>query len=261
MADETVVTPGAETSTQQTETTDSTATQRPSAANTGEADKDRAGLIAAIQQERANRQRIQDELKAFRTQFEDRNTRLQHALSGENPQNAEEEEIRAAYFKLFPHHKGLTPEKLEKLERLLENADTYESSAAAMWNMRGKSARGELYKQIEAEYGGQLSERQQNRLVSNLVSHLQSNPELHKRYEAGDDEVITEFAKEWIEDFVEPVKRKVQKAELDRQKRVPGGRSTGVAAAGKKPINFNDSKAVEDAMVEDLRSRGVEFGR
>ena len=260
MADE-IVTQEAETSTQQTETTETAATQRPSAANTGEADRDRAGLIAAIREERANRQRIEKELETFRGQFEERNTRLQHALSGEDPRNAEEQEIKAAFYRLFPHYQDITPEDVKALKNVLANAKTYESSAAAMWNQRGKAARTELYKTVEAEYGGQLTERQQTRLVANLVTHLQDNPELHQRYEAGDDEVIADFAKEWIEDFVEPVKRKVQKAELDRQKRVPGGRSTGVAAAGKKPINFNDSKAVEDAMIEDMRSRGVEFGR
>jgi hypothetical protein len=87
-----------------------------------------------------------------------------------------------------------------------------------------------------------------------------ADPEFLRRHEEGDPTLVKEFAKQWIEDWFEPARRKVTANEVGRTRAVPGGRDRSVALNGGKKIDYTNPKAIEDAMVESFKSHGGTFG-
>lgn len=250
-------------------TTDTTKVADPSkkpdtSGTTGDWEARHRGAVADLQRERTARQRSEAEYKQLKTNFENEQKRVR-ALAGLDPgaeKEAEADQIRQRLFQLVPALERFGDEKtLERLEKLLGQADSLESGQRAMWANRGTQARKALFDTLKTHYGSDLSERQQGKIVTVLVDVLDNNPELKQAYEMGDDTPVLNFVKEWVEDFVEPIRRSAVASQVDRQQRVPNGgaRSVGTMSTRKK-IDFKDPKAVEDAMVESYRSHGGTYG-
>jgi hypothetical protein len=96
------------------------------------------------------------------------------------------------------------------------------------------------------------------RINQAYVAEAEQNPEFLKRHDAGDPKLIEEFVKNYVEDFVEPVRRKVTASQAGRFRPVPEGRERSTPMAGGKAIDVKDDKAVMDMLVS---SRKGQFGR
>lgn len=215
-----------------------------------------------LTEESRKRTELETKYKTLETQHAELDRRLKGALgvATQTPQETEAESIRQALFQLVPQLGRLTPEKMEQMEAMLERMGTFETIEQRVWGERGRAARTVLFETIEEAIGGDLSERQQGKILRALRAHIESDPELIARYEAGDDSVIEEYAKEWVEDFVKPQHRAELKTQVDRIRKVPNGRDRGVTPPRqKKAVNVNDPKAFGDALVESFRDHGGAF--
>ena len=73
--------------------------------------------------------------------------------------------------------------------------------------------------------------------------------------------LVKEFAKQWIEDWFEPARRRITASTLGQHRPVPSGKDRGLVTQGEKKIDVNDAKAVEDILVAGFRERGGAFTR
>jgi hypothetical protein len=222
-----------------------------------------AGLLGDLTKERKSRQELEKQFKELRDQHAQREQHLAQVFGGQkSPQEQEAEAVRAAMTQLFPALGKLTPEMLDQLARIANNSNSLESSANAVWDMRASNARDFVFTKVAEAIGAdKLSERQQDRLIDGLVHYLDSDEKARKQYEAGSNAPIEAYIKEFLEDWFEPARRRGLQTEVDRQRRVPSGRDRSIPGKDKKPIDFKDNKAVEDAMVEAFKSQGGKFGR
>lgn len=235
--------------------------QRPGAdQNPGNDDRSR-GLIADLQKERQARQRLEQQFHELQGHLDAERRRIQ-ALAGVTPQSPEEQEleaVRARVVQLFPVLAKLDEEQLDQLLSLNERAGGFEEVAQNHWERHGRTMLSSLQSKVAEELGTDLSDRQQKALARAYVAEAETNPEFLKRHEAGDQTLIEEFAKQWVEDWFEPARKTVVTSEVNRMRRVPSGRDRSVQTTPPKKIDFKDAKAVEDAMVESFRSHGGRF--
>lgn len=222
------------------------------------------GVLADLQKERKQRQALEQRLRDQETALENERRRVQ-ALAGVTPQSdsdAEAAVVREQFAKLFPGLARLNNEQLlERLEGLLSQADVHEDTTKRYWADRARQMTSGVIERVSKELGGELSERQISRIRSAYAAAAEADPEFLARHEAGDQKLIEEFAKEWIEDWFEPARRKVVTNEVGRLRPVPGGRDRSInaaAGAGKK-LDFKNEKDVEDAMVASFRQHGGTF--
>lgn len=214
--------------------------------NTGyQTEKQRA---AALEQELANeRKRVQ-------------------ALAGVTPQAPEEQEaeqVRQAFFKMFPQFSKLSPEAIDKLLQVAEGSDKQAEAASNYWRNHGRQMIGKAHERISDELGGgELTERQQKRIAREYITFIEENASegALDRHEAGDEKLITEFATAFLADWKDSLRRSVTATETNRNRPVPSGRGRSAVPSQKKPINYGDNKAVEDAAVEFWRENGGGFG-
>jgi PAS domain-containing protein len=221
------------------------------------------GVLADLIKERKARQAAEALAAKHQTELEAERRRVA-ALAGVTPRSKDEidaEEVRQQFSRLFPGLAKLNDQQvMEKLERILSNADTHEDTTTRYWNDRAAQMTGAVVEAVSKELGGDLSERQVRRIRAAYANAAESDPEFLRRHEEGDKTLIAEFAKEWIEDWFEPARRKVTSTEVDRLRRVPRGNDRTVIAGKPKQIDFKNPKAVEDAMIESYRAHGGTFG-
>jgi len=216
-----------------------------------------------LKTERKSRQEIQTELKRIRDEHGAHQTKLAQLFGGQkSPEEQETEAVKAAIAKMYPGLTKLTPEMLEKMEKMLGQTDALSSSANAIWDMRANQAREFMFSKVAAAMGvDKLSDRQQDRVIRGLVDYLDSDDAVRQRYEAGDNGPLDDYVKEFVEDWFEPAKRRGIQSEVDKLKKVPSGRERSIPGKDKKPLDFNKEKDVQDALVEAFKSQGGKFGR
>lgn len=228
----------------------------------GQPDRREAGVLADLQKERKARQALEQQLATHKAELESERRRVQ-ALAGVNPKSegeVEDEQIRQHFAQVFPSLAKLNSEKLlERLEKLLAAADTNEDTTKRYWNDRATQMTQGVVEAISEELGGDLSERQVKNIRAAYATRAQNDPDFLARHEEADPKLIEEFAKEWIEDWFVPARRKVITNEVARNRPVPGSRDRSIAGPKPKAIDFKDQKAVEDAMVESFRGHGGTF--
>ena len=270
MADDAVVdaqTQDPTTTGQKPETTDS---QKPQAQSTQVTAPDRKaederqrGILADLQKERKQRQDLERQITAHKTELEAERRRVQ-ALVGVNPKSAEDtqvEEVRAQFAKLFPGLAKLTEEQIDRVLKVAETSGTLEETTKHYWVNHSRGMLSSLNEAVADEIGGELTERQQKVLAAAYVREAENDPEFMKRHDAGDKTLITEFVKQWVEDWFKPVQRQITAQEVGRARRVPSGKDRSINTGAPKKIDFKDPKAVEDAMVESFKSHGGVFGK
>jgi hypothetical protein len=262
----------------QTQDTSSTTTERPDgstgsanpqaastqgAAPAQKAEDDRQrGILADLQKERRARQTYETQLNSMRTELEAERRRVQ-ALAGVNPRSAEETEVdavRQRFGQVFPGLAKLSDEKIERLLAVAERADSLEEATSHHWQTHGRQMLSSVTDAVAKELGGTLSDRQLTRIKREYVAAAEGDPEFLARHEAGDPTLVQEFVKEMMEDFFEPARRKITATELSRQRSVPSARDRSVPGPGGKKLDYNNPKAVEDALVASFREHGGAFG-
>lgn len=220
------------------------------------------GLLADLQKERKARQAFETEIATHKAALDTERKRVL-ALSGINPKSPEEtdlESVRAKLTQMFPFLAKFDDKSVEKISALLEQGDSLKEATSHHWKAHGQKMLDTVVSTIATDIGGKLSDRQIARIESLYANEAANNPAFLKRHEAGDPKLIEEFAKEFIEDFIEPGRRKALSTEIDRARKVPSARDRSALTAGGKKVDFKDPKSVEDAMVESFRSHGGAFG-
>jgi hypothetical protein len=96
------------------------------------------------------------------------------------------------------------------------------------------------------------------------VTFIEENAETGalERHEAGDETLIEEFVKAFLEDWQESIRKSVVTQETSRSLRpVPRGGGRSVVVGQKKPKpNLSDPKQFEDAAVQSFLDNGGQFG-
>lgn len=246
---------------QQQQDTPHASDQRPGADKSGE-DARQRGIVADLQKERQARQKLQTQLDQLTGEREADRRRIA-ALAGVNTPSAEEaeiEQVRARLVQLFPALGKLSEEGfLDALQNLTESSAGIQEATQHHWQAHGRQMLDTLTNAVAEEIGGDLSERQKKALARAYVAEAEADPEFLKRHEAGDPKLVAEFAKQWVEDWLEPARKQVVTQEVSRRRPVPNGRDRNVQTTPAKKVDFKDPKAVEDAMVESFRSHGGRF--
>src|SRR6266853_1251691 len=227
------------------------------------------GLLADLQRERQQRQQLQQQFEQHRqqaqqwqAQLEERNRQIQ-ALTGArtpSPDQAQEEEVRARFAQLFPGLAKLSDQQIEKIIALSDSSQSLEQTTQHYWRQHATGMLTDLASAVGDELGGDLTDRQKAALVASYIRNAEQDPDFLARHEAGDQKLIQEFAKAWVEDWFEPARRRVTQTAVGQQRRVPNGRATQPVTTGKTKIDFNDPKAVEDAMIASFTEHGGTFG-
>jgi hypothetical protein len=117
------------------------------------------------------------------------------------------------------------------------------------WGKHGKAMVSDVSKELSTVYGGELTERQTNAITQAYVLRAQQDPEFLERHEAGDPELVKSFAKEWIEDWFEPARRQITKAQVGQFRPVPNGNVRNIVNQGEKKIDVNNNDQVMDMLV------------
>ena len=283
-----VATPNPEQTTTQTQgqqssTSDTqTATQRTAAdPNAGRQTDDRnQGIIRDLQNERRARQDLERRFKELQDTNTARDQRLTQAITGNPAVDAEEQQVREAFARLYPRLARLASElsddQFEKLVNLADRAEGLEQTTNWQWEKHGKDMIDSVHTAVTDLIGGELSVRQKRTIGrayadaagannppdrNGQIALTDEQAEFLQRHNSGDRTLVQEFAKQWIDDWFEPARRSVTATEVERtSRRVPRGGDRSVGTTPKKPIDFKDPKAVEDAMVESFRSHGGSFG-
>ncbi len=252
---------GTGTTDQQTRT--QTSTREPAPARNADEDARNRGILADLQKERRARQDGEVRYREMEARLAQETRRIQ-ALVGVNPRSAQEtemDEIRERIHQVMPHLKDITAEDLKALRELREQSGSLQEATMHHYKLHGRRMLDQVGESVAKELGGKLSTRQQNRLERAYTAEAEANPDFLARHDAGDPTLIAEFVKEWIDDFIEPARRKVTQQEVDRSRRVPSGKDRSLVTQGAKKINVNDPAAVEDMLVAGFRERGGQFGR
>jgi hypothetical protein len=236
-------------------------TQAPAPVNAGW-DKERTGLLNDLKKERQQRQQYEQSVAQAQAELAQERRRVQ-ALAGVNPRSAADTEVdavRQRFGELFPGLAKLSDEKIERLLQVAERADGLDEATNHHWQTHGRQMLDQVTTEASKILGGTLTARQSARLKQAYVQEAEQNPEFLARHEQGDPTLVAEFIKNWNEDWFEPARRKVTQSEVARQQRVPSGRDRSIASTGGKKLDYNDPKAVEQALVDSFRKHGGEFG-
>lgn len=222
------------------------------------------GLLADTKREREARQALEKTVNELKTNYERERKRIK-LLTSDDPKTDEEEEIaviQAQFAKVYPHLAKLSPEQVDRFLKSQEQNESATEVVNSHWEQHAIRVTESLVEQI-SEHTGDLSPRQRTRVIGQFASYVESTPELYARYKKGDAKLVTDFVTEYVEDFITPAKRQATSQEVNRfSKPVPrgGGRDVRSSVQPKK-IDFNDPKAVEDAMVASYQSHGGTFKR
>lgn len=218
------------------------------------------GTIADLQKERGKRQEFERKLQEFQTQLDERQRQIE-ALTGVKKPSKEEadiEQVRERMIQLFPGLARLSSEDMaEKIDQIIAQGEQLSAANTNYWTRHGAEMLGSVHAEIAKELGD-LSDRQKKRINAAYVAEAEADPNFLARHDKGDKTLIAEFVKNYLDDFVEPVKRKVTASEAGRYRPVPSGRERSVPMQGDKPIDVKDDKAVMDLIVG---SRKGQFGR
>lgn len=220
------------------------------------------GILADLQKERKARQDYERRTTEAEGRYEAERRRVL-ALAGVNPKSKEDEDndaVRARLRQLAPEAFSLSKEDIEDLKALRAEAAELREATAHTWRQHAAGMLDAAVSEVGKALGGTLTERQTQRIQRAYAQEAETNPEFLERHTKGDKTLITEFVKAFVEDFIEPARRNNLQTEIGRQRRVPSSRDRSVATQGGKALNFNDQKAVEDAMVQSFRQHGGEFG-
>ena len=171
---------------------------------------------------------------ALQAQLDQATARIQ-ALAGvnpKNPQDAEADELRAAIGKLYPKLALLDNLDEETIDRILEAADISTRSSNATWERHTHGVLNSLDVAAAKILGvAKLDDKQQERIrvafrvegekaervrqqqlrsgQRDTIDTVQGDNDFIARFERGDDTLVQEFVSDFLNGFIEPVRRSV----------------------------------------------------
>jgi uncharacterized protein YacL (UPF0231 family) len=204
----------------------------------------------------------------------DQATRQIHALAGVRnvaPEELEVNEIRGALARIVPGLDKLSPEMIERLVEIAQNGEQIQETNRTIWKNHGlkmiRSAQDNIADTLRVE---KLTDRQKSRIGREYTTFIEENSYMDEnnqpagailRHEAGDDSLVEEFVKAFLEDWQESIRKSVVSSEVRPLRAVPSGKGRSVVVGKRKEkINYNDPKAFGDALVESFKDHGGSFG-
>jgi len=193
------------------------------------------------------------------------------ALSGLetlSPEQSEAKKVRDAFFEMFPEFKALaslSPERLANLDRALENGSAAGDVVRNHWDNHAARVFDAVASQIETALGidGQMSDRQYAGMVNSFRGwardRIQVDPKFQQRYEAADPALLSEFVKEFTEDWITPSRRLAVASVVNRPRVPSGGRTPAITAPAPNLENVKTPEEAEDVGIAYMRGRGVNF--
>lgn len=204
----------------------------------------------------------------------DQATRQIRALAGVRdvpPEELEIGQVRDALGRVIPGIDKLSPEMIERLVKIAQQGDQIEETNRTIWKNHGlkmiRSAQDSIADTLRVE---KLTDRQKSRIGREYTVFIEENSYLDEndrpagailRHEAGDDSLVEEFVKAFLEDWQESIRKSVVSTETRPLRAVPSGRGRSVVIGKpKEKVNYNDSKAFGDALVASFKDHGGTFG-
>lgn len=214
------------------------------------------GILADLQRERKARQDYERRVADAEARAAERERQVAALTNTRTPtkEEADVEAIRERFAQLFPGLAKLTEEQIDRLMEVADRGEQLEATTTNYWTNHGRNMLASVHSDIAKELGD-LSDRQKKRINAAYVQEAEQDPNFLARHEAGDPTLIKEFVKNYLDDFVEPVRRKVTQSEVSRQRPVPFGKDRSIPGQPDKTIDVNDNKAVMDFIMENRRGK------
>mgnify|MGYP001558141891 CR=1 FL=1 len=228
----------------------------PAPASKWEDDPRAKGMLADLQRERRARQEFERRANENATLAAERHRQIAALTNNRTPTEAEvtDQAVRDRLDQLYPQLKGLTQDDIDALREMRQQSAQLTATVRHHWDAHSKRMMESVYEKVGAEIG-ELTPRQQRKIVAAYVADAEADPEFLRRHDAGDQTLIDEFVKAYIEDTVEPVRRKTIANEVNRSRAVPSGGNRTLPQLGGKPIDVNDDKAVMDFIMESRKGQ------
>lgn len=229
---------------------------------------------------RLNEQRdgYEEKFKKLQQQIDDTTGRVKKAFGIESPspEDQETEAVKAAILKIFPGLAHLGSLSKEQLDEVLDSARAARQTTVQSWERHATTMIDGVAQRIAKSFGMEkLTDRQLGRIKREYreaaSASYQARVEAAERrdntydfrndflarHERGDQTLVEEFVKDFLEDFYEPARRSAS-AELTRRNRpLPSGDRTRTPVTSKTPeIDYNDDNAFGKALAEARNSRG-----
>ena len=233
----------------------STGSGHPAPLSKWEDDPRSRGVFADLQRERKARQDFERRLAESDARATERDRQIAALTNSRIPskEEADADEIKQQFSKLYPHLGDLTADDVAALRELKEQREQLERAIVDQYANHSRHLLREVHQKIGAELGD-LTPRQRARINAAYLQEAE-NPEFLARHNEGDPTLVDEFVKAYLEDTVEPIRRKVTAAEVSRQRAVPNGGRREIRNAQDKPIDVTDDKAVMDLIIESRRGQ------
>lgn len=237
-------------------------TQRPGAGTNNQPDPHREGMLRDLRTERAERQRLEKELKEFRESIDGRNRKMGEALGIVQPEDTEGiAAIRAQFAKVYPELHALVEAGIDPaaLKELIANGSQIKQTADHYWVEKGQQVVDTIAAEISKEIGGELNDDQYDEIAHAYVRYVAKGGDaMRQRHEREPLKVAKEFAAKYAERWFAPARRKVSQAAGQRFGRaIPQGTRGAPVVQQKAKIDFNDEDAFKNALKDSFRA-GVE---
>lgn len=156
--------------------------------------------------------------------------------------NAQDEEVKSAFFKLFPAAKALFDLPAEKLSHALDRMGQHEASFEHYWTNFGSTALRALRGGIQKTYGAQPDPVAGRFVDAAFIDWLENDQDAKQRFFTGDPELVDDFLKKFTSSLLDPIRRTAVAAEQQRITRrdalpraTPRGGTLGANGAPQKP--------------------------
>lgn len=203
------------------------------------------------------------------------------ALAGVTPQDQntqKAEQVKAAFFEMFPQLKvlsDLTPEQLTAvLSGASTGAQTAQQSEARYWANHGKQqVQGISARVAEALNLERLEPEQENDLRESFAVWFKNKAQSEldasngeesatlQRYEDGDSKLLDEFVARYVKTWVEPARRVSTARVVNRTRPTPNSGGRAQVTTVQRPDKFKDLDDRLDFAVKLAKERGVQFDR
>lgn len=195
-----------------------------------------------------------------------------------SPEAARQAEIKAALLEVFPNLKSLETLSEERIQQLIEAAEGARSTTQAQWERHATQMLTTLESEVAKTLGSdKLTPTQQKNLrrayreeardclnarerAARTGEAYDASNDFLARHERGDQTLLKEFAKDYLNDWFEPARRRAT-AEVTRRvnRPIPRGERTRslVTGGGTPQIDYNNNDAFKKALL-DARNAGQE---
>ena len=233
-------------------------TGSPTPASKWEDDPRAKGILADLQRERRARQEFERKVTEAETRAAERDRQIA-ALTNSRAPSTEEldaQAVRDRFNQLYPHLGELTAEDIKALRELRAQQGQVQQAIDRQWSDHSKRMLDSVFTKISATEG-ELSPQQRRAITALYIADAEASPEFMPRHDAGDQTLVDEFVKAYIENHIEPVRRRAVAGEVARHRAVPSGGNRTLP--GGKTVDIKDlvkdDKATMDFIMESRKGQ------